>query len=151
MEETDFLVRAAIPGDAPALGSLAAELGYPNTLAETEDRLRRVMDAADHRVLIAETADREIVGWVHVFGAVRLESDGFAELGGLVVAQGRRGLGVGASLVASAEQWALENAYHRLRIRSRMERTEAHRFFERIGFERRKTQRVFERFLVGNP
>jgi GNAT superfamily N-acetyltransferase len=150
MGEFDFVIRAAIPGDALAIGSLATELGYPNTIAETTDRLQRVLATAGHRVLVAETAEHELVGWVHVFGTVRVESDGFAELGGLVVAENRRGGGVGAQMVASAEQWALDNGYRRLRVRSRAERTHAHGFFKRLGFMGFKTQRVFERPLAAD-
>ena len=95
----------------------------------------------------AETAEHELVGWVHVFGAARVESDPFAELGGLVVTEGWRGRGVGAQLVAAAERWALENGYRTMRIRSRTERVDAHRFFNRLGYSSRKTQLVFERAM----
>jgi GNAT superfamily N-acetyltransferase len=64
------------------------------------------------------------------------------------VAESWRGRGVGARLVASAEQWALDNGYHKLRIRSREERKEAHGFFQHLGFVGCKTQRVFERQLA---
>jgi GNAT superfamily N-acetyltransferase len=148
MGNTDFVVRAADPCDAQALGPLAAELGYLNTGDETADRLRKVLASESHAVLVAETEQLGIIGWVHVFGTVRVESDAFAELGGLVVAESSRGRGVGARLVASADRWAFDNGYHKLRIRSRVERSEAHGFFERLGFVSRKTQRVFERPLA---
>jgi len=149
MHEMDFVIRTAVPGDAPALASLAGELGYPSAVAEIAGRLSKVMDAPENQVLVAEAAAHEIVGWVHVFGAARVESDGFAELGGLVVAEAWRGRGIGARLVASAEQWARENAYHKLTIRSRADRAESHQFFEHLGFQVRKTQHVFERRLDG--
>lgn len=150
MSESEFFIRVAIPGDAQAVGRLATELGYPNNSAKTADRLAVVLATPGHRVLVAETADQEVVGWIHVFGTVRVESDSFAELGGLVVAERRRGRGVGTQLVAASEQWALDNSYRKLRIRSREERTEAHDFFRRLGFVGCKTQRVFERSLVGD-
>jgi len=83
MVDSDFVIRLAVPGDAPVIGSLATELGYPNNYAETADRLRRVLASPGHMVLLAETAQQTIIGWVHVFGAVRVESDAFAELGGV--------------------------------------------------------------------
>jgi len=150
MGDTNFAIRAAIPGDAPALGLLATELGYPTDAAETGARLGKVLDSDCHAVLVAETESPAIIGWVHVFGTVRVESDPFAELGGLVVAEIWRARSVGAQLVASAERWALDNGYHKLRIRSREERSEAHGFFRRLGFVGRKTQLVFERQLAGN-
>jgi len=151
MNELNCIVRVAVPGDAVAVGTLATEFGYPNNHAETADRLRSVLASPGHMVLVAETAQQTIIGWVHVFGAVRVESGPFAELGGLVVAKSWRGRGAGAQLVAAAELWALDNGYHKLRIRSREERTEAHGFFQRLGFVGCKTQRVFERPLAGDP
>ena len=149
MGNAEFTIREAVPGDASAIGSLAAELGYPNSGDETADRLRRVLETERQAVLVAETRELAIIGWIHVFGAVRVESDAFAELGGLVVAESSRGRGIGGQLVASADRWANDNGYHRLRIRSRIERSEAHGFFERLGFAGQKTQRVFERTLDG--
>ena len=151
MKERDLIIRAAGPGDAPALGALSTELGYPSSAAENADRLERVLAASGHRVLVAETEAHEIIGWIHVFGTVRVESDGFAELGGLVVTESWRGRGAGTRLVTAAERWASDHGYHKLRIRSRVERAEAHGFFERLGFAGCKTQRVFERSLAGDP
>ena len=151
MVDSYFVIRLAVPGDAPAVGSIATELGYPNNHAETAGRLRSVLASLGHMVLVAETAQQTIIGWVHVFGAVRVESDAFAELGGLVVAKSWRGRGAGAQLVAAAELWAMDSGYQKLRIRSREERTEAHGFFQRLGFVGCKTQRVFERPLAGDP
>ncbi len=151
MSESDFFIRVAIAGDARAVGRLATELGYPNNRAETADRLAEVLATPGHRVLVAETAEQEVVGWIHVYGTIRVGSDSFAELGGLVVTEGWRGRGVGTQLVAASEQWALDNSYRKLRIRSREERTEAHDFFRRLGFVSCKTQRVFERSLGGGP
>jgi GNAT superfamily N-acetyltransferase len=150
MKERDLVIRAAGPGDAPALGALSTELGYASSDAETADRLQRVLAAPSHRVLVAENASNEIVGWIHVFGAVRVESDGFAELGGLVVTESWRGRGAGTRLVTAAERWASDHGYHKLRIRSRVERSEAHGFFERLGFAGCKTQRVFELSVAGD-
>lgn len=149
MQNTNVFLRPATLQDAPALQPLVEELGYP--ASSTASRLQRVLDSGDHRVLVAETPNGGIVGWAHVFGALRVESDPFAELGGLVVANAWRGRGIGRRLVAAAERWAYDNGYRSLRIRSRIERTNAHRFFELQGYADRKTQRVFERSLVEGP
>jgi GNAT superfamily N-acetyltransferase len=148
MSGTEFIIRAAIPRDAAPLGLLSTELGYPSNGVETAERLRRLLETPGHAVLVAETAELEIVGRIHAFGTLRVEAGGFAELGGLVVSKSWRGRGVGARLVNSAESWALNNGYHKLRIRSREERDEAHGFYRHLGFVGCKTQRVFERRLA---
>jgi GNAT superfamily N-acetyltransferase len=149
MREVETAIRSATSDDAEDLARLAGELGYLSSTEETLTRLRRVMTAPGNSVLVAEDANEGVVGWVHVFGAVRVESDGFAELGGLVVAERWRGRGAGARLVAAAERWALDNGFRTMRIRSRAERGGAHGFFKRLGYLSSKTQKVFERPLQG--
>jgi GNAT superfamily N-acetyltransferase len=150
MAETDPIVRTATAADAQALGPLAVELGYVTSASETSQRLETMLASKSHKVLVAETTEHEIVGWVHVFGTARVESDSFSELGGLVVTESWRGRGVGARLVAAAERWALEHGYRTMRIRSRTERVDAHRFFNRLGYSSKKTQHVFERPLASD-
>ena len=150
MKANDFVIREATAADARALGSLSIELGYPNGLEQTSQRLQRVLGSTGHQVLVAEDDQSRVIGWVHVFGSVRIESDGFAELGGLVVTERWRGRGVGREMVTASLRWAVNNGYSTLRIRSRVERTTAHEFFQKLGFSARKTQIVFETKAPGN-
>ncbi len=147
MGDVETVIRSARTADAEALAQLAGELGYPSSAKETMTRLGQLMVMPGNSVLVAENVDGRVVGWAHVFGAARVESDGFAELGGLVVMEDLRGRGIGTRLVAAAETWALENGYHTLRIRSRAERGDTHRFFEGLGYACSKTQRIFDRRL----
>jgi hypothetical protein len=50
-------------------------------------------------------------------------------------------------LVERAAVWAREQGLARLRVRSRSERRDAHRFYERLGFRRSKQQQVLDRAL----
>jgi GNAT superfamily N-acetyltransferase len=59
-----------------------------------------------------------------------------------------RGAGVGRALVSAAEEWAKESGLATIRVRSRIERDRAHKFYERDGYTRLKTQYVFEKPLV---
>ena len=147
MNPEPISIRPANDGDIEALTRLVGELGYEATARGTEARLARVVGTPGNRILVAVTEEKEVVGWVHVFGAPRLESDGFAELGGLVVAEERRGHGIGSRLIEAAEGWSRRQGFGTLRIRSRVERNASHRFFENFGFLPVKTQRVYERLL----
>lgn len=128
--------------DAAAIASLAGELGYPSTEAEVAGRLARMLGSPSDVALVATDAGGEVVGWVHVLVALRLESSPFAELGGLVVGTQARGRGVGRGLVGAAVDWARSRGLSRMRVRSRVERADAHRFYERLGFRATKDQRV---------
>ena len=136
-------IRSATVDDLGAITTLSGELGYPSRTEDVERRFSKIMAAAgDHGVYVAQ-ADDGVVGWIHVFGAFRLESEPFAEIGGLVVAASHRGRGLGRLLCERAGQWARDHGFRALRVRTRVEREATHRFYERVGFRRAKTQEVF--------
>jgi GNAT superfamily N-acetyltransferase len=143
------ILRTARIGDAAAIASLAGELGYPNSAEAIRTRLAIVGAREDELVLVAEAAGGDVVGWMHVFGAVRLESEPYAEIGGLIVASPARSSGIGHALLASAETWARDRGYHDMRVRSNVVRERAHRFYERCGYSSPKSQRVFVKPLPG--
>lgn len=134
--------------DAPALAALSGELGYPNEPADLRARLEVVSGRPDEFVFVAEHAERGVVGWVHVFGAVRLESPPCAEIGGLIVTADARGRGIGHALLAAAELWARDRGLPEMRVRSNVIRERAHRFYERCGYRSPKSQKVFIKALA---
>jgi GNAT superfamily N-acetyltransferase len=129
------------------VAELACQLGYPTTTVEARARLARVIGRDEDAVFVACLADGSAVGWIHVLTVYRVESNLFAELGGLVVSEHHRRLGVGRLLVAEAERWAARRGLTTIRVRTRTERTDTHVFYESLGFERTKTQHVFDRPL----
>lgn len=140
-------LRPATVEDAPAIGELSDQLGYPDPSKRTEGRLVFLLGEKDHAILVACLADESVVGWIHVFVAHRLESDAFAELGGFVVAENQRGRGIGRLLLLAAEKWVLERDLEKLRVRSRSERDQAQGFYRRLGFQLSKEQHVFDKKL----
>ena len=140
-------VRSARPEDAPVIADLATQLGYPNTPEEAAARLRDVLAQPEGAVLVAEDVDGAVIGYGHVFGAHRVDTDPFAEIGALVVDQNRRSRGTGAVLVEAMAAWAREHGFRALRVRSNVIRGRAHAFYDRLGFERVKVQQVFARTL----
>ncbi|MEO0476496.1 MAG: GNAT family N-acetyltransferase, partial [Planctomycetota bacterium] len=94
----------------------------------------------------AESQDR-VVGWCHVLCIRLLESEGYAELGGLVVDQYFRRCGIGQALVQDAERWAIARGIGRLRAYSGNHRNAAHQFYLQIGYVQRETS-VFQKHLI---
>ena len=141
--------RRAVAADAEALADLSTQLGYPTTVAAARRRLARIVGEQGHALLVAESASADVIGWVHVFVALRLESDSFAELGGLVVAPESRGRGAGRLLVDAAARWSSEQGLRTLRVRSNVVRHEANAFYSHLGFDQTKSQTVFARRLDG--
>ena len=139
-------IRGMSLDDADQVAALAGELGYPSTPAEIEARFRGLEGNADSRVFVASDPDGRVWGWLHVFGLHLMVSEG-AEVGGLVVDSRARGRGIGRSLMAAAEAWARERGYTRLMLRSNTIRTEAHRFYQDLGYTIVKSQHKFQKPL----
>lgn len=121
-------IRPASPEDATVIALLATQLGYPNTPEEIATRLQDVLAQPGSEVLVALDDDGTVIGYGHVFGAHRVDSNPFAEIGALVVDETRRSRGTGAALVA----WAIEQGYREMRVRSNVIRERAHAFYDRM-------------------
>lgn len=115
-------------------------------MQEVARRLDTILGLEDHAVFVAVVTD-QVCGWAHVFMAHRLESEDFAEIGGLVVDTAWRGQGVGKALVRATESWALTRDLTTMRVRSNIVRTGAHRFYTRLGYASLKQSTVFGRSL----
>lgn len=138
--QIDVCVRAAQRTDVSRIVELAAELGYPVNVA----RVEAVLTASGDRTLFVATQPNDVVGWIALARDVSLLGEGDVWIEGLVVDEPRRGRGVGAQLLAAAHDWARERGCTRVRVRSNVIREEAHRFYEREGYRRFKTQHNFE-------
>jgi predicted N-acetyltransferase YhbS len=151
MKNFDVTIRPARPIDAQAVARLSISLGYDATPEDTNARLEATLAHEDHVVLVAVDHDDRVVGWIHVFAAPRIESRGFAEIGGLVVDPACRRRGIAGHLVTAAEETAVRLGCSALRVRSRADRRDAHRFFEGCDFCAVKTQRVYEKIVRATP
>ena len=144
---TEVTIRLAAVGDAPAIASLAGQLGYPTTVSQAADRLGPLLANGDQAFFVAELEGGEVIGWIHGYITRLVESEPFAELGGFVVDEHHRGGGVGRKLLNATEDWIRERNVKKFRIRSRVDRAGAHAFYERLGFSVTKDQRIFDKIL----
>ena len=140
-------IRPAQPADAPALADLSTQLGYPAGEQVLRERLARAREQRVGEVYVAVADDLRVLGWTHVVPRLQLEEAPFVELAGLIVADGARGLGVGAKLLRAAEDWGRANGYAMLRVRSNVIRERAHGFYRREGYVERKRQLVLDKVL----
>ncbi len=133
--------------DAPAVAGLSAELGYPVSIANCAERLGAILASGENGVFVACSADGSIVAWVHVFKALRMGTQAFAEIGGLIVSAEHRRRGIGRRLLAATEKWAARRGMAKLRVRPRSSRSDANRFYKRAGFSKSKEQLVLDKAL----
>jgi len=143
--QSRIALRTAGVQDASEIARLATQLGYPSSPEEMRARIERILAEKIGRVIAAVDESGAVLGWTHVFQAHRIETETFAEIGGLVVDEHHRNRGIGRILLDEAEKWASANGVSILRVRSNMIRRDAHRFYERAGYSCRKTQGVFDK------
>jgi predicted N-acetyltransferase YhbS len=127
-------VRSAEPRDRATLAALIGQLGYAVTPGEVSDRLD-AMEAEDRLVLVAELGGA-VVGCLSTSVMRVLHRPApVGRISMMVVEEALRGRGIGAELVRAAERELAARGCHMVEVTSNVRRTEAHRFYERLGYE----------------
>lgn len=139
-------VRSLTLQDAEAVSALSAQLGYPCDPVEMRQKIQRASGATDRVVLVA-VLDGAVVGWADAAVEHHLQAADTVVLGGLVVDETQRSVGIGKLLCKAVEQWAVSLGISVVRVRSQVKREDAHRFYLRDGYEHVKTSAVFEKRL----
>lgn len=143
-------IRPARLADCDALVLLCHELGYRPTTADLAGQLAQIQHHPDHAVFVAEIGaaqNGQIGGWIHVCLHPTLQEGQQAEISGLVVSQTLRGQGIGSSLLQQAEAWAQQQGCKAIVVRSNLQRHEAHRFYQQVGYAEIKRSIAFRRWL----
>lgn len=142
-----LLLRKAVPDDYERMAELAKELGYKPSNPNMRNKLVATLNNGDNFVFVAVDSEK-VIGWIHGFYAIRIQSDSFIEIGGLVVSTEYRKMGIGKMLVESVIKWTESRNCKTIRVRCNTLRTESHKFYETINFEQTKEQKVFEKKMI---
>lgn len=134
-------VRLARPADAAAVAALLAGGAVTNQEdpSDVDAYARALAEVAGTRgndVLVAEL-DGAVVGTCQllVFRHIQQRGGLCAEIESVHVAARRRSAGIGAALLGAAVERARLAGAYRVQLTSNAVRTDAHRFYERHGFE----------------
>lgn len=130
-------LRTARSSDAGALAPLLAELGYPATGADLDQRLARWIGQPDRVLLVAH--DRtELLGLLALTITPRVESDAsWAQVVAFVVTAHARARGIGGDLLQHAEQLSHEAGCDTVIINSSRQRSGAGTFYRNRGYRDR--------------
>lgn len=139
-------IREATLDDAVAIFVLSGQLGYATNEEDIRNRLRDILSNEDNCVYVARV-DGKIIAWIHSFYARRIESEAFIEIGGLIVDEQYRKYGIGKALIERISDWAKSKECYHLRVRCNEVRKESHLFYENLGFEINKVQKIFNKKL----
>jgi GNAT superfamily N-acetyltransferase len=131
--------------DMPQLVGLLQQLGYSATVEEISERIETITTILRGTVIVAEDDRGKLIGCIQASVDTRLAEGTFGEIVSLVVDADTRGQGVGKKLIAEATTWLVASGCSTLRVRCNSKRSEAHVFYQRLGFQEIKSQKIFEK------
>jgi len=135
-------VRRARASDLPTIDALYHQLKpgeYEQCAPHPAKMLsgfRKIARSRDHHLLVAE-AEGRVVGTIHVL-IFRHLGHGVrpgAIVENVIVAATMRSRGIGEHLLGAARAIALREGCYKIALTSRMHRTGAHRFYQRLGWK----------------
>ena len=120
------------------------ELGYPDvTLDELSSRIKRMNHAGNFHIYVAIISDH-VAGFIAIAQEMALEiQKDFIRIKAMAVSMSYQSKGVGSSLLRHIESIALENDIELFALSSSFHRLDAHRFYERNGYN--KTAFTFQK------
>jgi len=136
----DYTLRAARPNDLPQLIDLYIQLNPINSDLPDEATLTEVLDDIltnkNLYCVVAATPDDQLLGTCTLAVIPNLTHGArpFAVIENVVTHRDRRGRGIGAALIRHVLSAAWETGCYKVMLMSGASRTEAHRFYEKLGF-----------------
>ncbi|WP_349367642.1 GNAT family N-acetyltransferase [Salinarimonas sp.] len=140
---SDLIIREAREGDLEPIVRLHAEdtLGGHGDVWSEETRgayaaaFQRIVTSEDHALFVAERG-AEVVGTFQVSAIPCLTGRGATrvKLEAVQVRADQRSRGIGAALIAAAEDWARSRGAAFVELTSNVARTGSHRFYARLGY-----------------
>ena len=118
-----------------ALAALIGQLGYDAGAGEVAERLAAM--AAEGRAVLVAELDGAVVGCLSTSVMRVLHRPApVGRISMMVVDEKLRSRGIGAALVRAAEEVLAAQGCYMIEVTSHLRRTEAHRFYERLGYEK---------------
>jgi GNAT superfamily N-acetyltransferase len=138
---TQVQIRDASEEDLPAVLRILAESGIDGgesfTLEEAREHLARIRQRTGFRLLVATVAG-EVVGTYALLIMEKLGKRGTPAgvVEDVAVSPSRQGQGIGRAMMEHAREECRRAGCYKLALSSNLRRTDAHRFYDSLGFER---------------
>jgi len=132
----NLVIRDALVEDIEALTLLMADLGYPTSITDMQNRFESIAAHPDYKTIIA-VLNYEVVGMAGLSKGIYYEMNGtYMRIVAFVVKQSYRKMGIGRQLISAAENWAIEQGLTTVIINSgnRDERLASHAFYGEMGY-----------------
>ncbi|GHU37151.1 N-acetyltransferase [Bacilli bacterium] len=121
-----------------------AELGYDLDETFSQKRLRAVLSKSANHIFVA-FVDGEPAGYIHIQDYDVTYAPPYKNILGLAVFKAFQRQGVGKALMQAAEAFARADGAAAIRLNSGENRQGAHLFYERMGYDRVKSQANFRK------
>ena len=144
------MIRTAEPKDAWGVWeAIVQALGYTCEQATVERRITALSgDPHCISLVYEDDVSGQVVGFVHALRYDTLHSEGGWDVVSLAVVPAWQSRGIGRKLLEALEERVLAGGGSYVRLNSRVERTEAHGFYEHLGYMCDKTQKRFIKRLA---
>lgn len=142
----EYSIRKVDIKDSESIAELSNQLGYESDSRVIEHRLSELLKNPDHCVFVA-SVNGKIIGWIHGFYSLRVESNSFVEIGGLIIDSNYRKQGIGKLLIEEINNWSNLRKCKKVRVRCNTARKKTHFFYLKNGYELSKEQKVFDKKL----
>lgn len=141
----DIILRPIKLTDSATLKKINAEqLGYDFPLELTRQQLSKLIKDQHHYFLIYEDdITNEVAGYLHAEVYESLYSLPMFNVLALAVDKKFSRKGIGKQLMIALEEEAQKRNFERIRLNSGEKRTQAHKFYEAIGYTSDKSQKRF--------
>ena len=136
-------VRAATLRDVTSIRGLLRQLGYDVTEVEVARRVALLEREHNHLLLVAADDNDRPLAVLHAFRRDALEKPQQVTVQSLVVDASARRLGLAKLLMKAVEDWAASQGVSEVGLSTRIDRAEAHAFYEGIGYGRASTAHLY--------
>lgn len=143
-----ILIRTMAPADIAPARALLSQLGYDMNAKEVKRRYEAIKEKHDHAVFVGEE-DGRLVALLHLYERPAFDKPPEAIVQAIVVDHNLRGMGIGKTMMDVAERWASERGFSSIALTSSVSRSDAHSFYNRLGYKAEATSHLFRKRLVG--
>jgi GNAT superfamily N-acetyltransferase len=141
-------VRLLRRSDHPITTQLVRQLGYHVQPSEMAERIDLILVDKAHYAAVADDGDT-VLGLVHAYQRPALEKAFEVVVQSLVVDRRVRKSGIGKLPMAAAESWARSKGAKHVVLHTRVDREDAHAFYEHIGYTNTTTSHLMTKSVVG--
>jgi GNAT superfamily N-acetyltransferase len=142
-------IRPAAPEDARRISEInLVSLGYDFSPEQTKKRLMIILPRKTDRIFVARRdPDGLVGGYLHAADYENVYSGSMKNIMVLAVDKAFQGQGLGRLLLGAAEAWAEECGCTAIRLVSGYDRVNAHAFYAHCGYNMRKEEKNFIKYL----